>query len=53
MPAKSQAQARAMHAAAEGKSTLGIPKRVGKEFVAETRGKKVSKLPEHVKKAKK
>ena len=53
MPAKSQAQNRAMHAAAEGKSTLGIPKKVGKEFVAETHGKKVSKLPEHVKKARK
>ena len=46
MPAKSQAQARAMYAAAEGHSTLGIPAKVGKEFAAATH--KVSKLPEHV-----
>jgi hypothetical protein len=30
---KSQAQRRAMYAAAEGKSSLGIPKKVGREFV--------------------
>lgn len=53
MPAKSKAQNAAMHAAAEGRSNLGIPKKVGKEFVAATHGKKVSKLPEHVKKGKK
>lgn len=34
MPAVSKAQQRAMYAAAEGHSTLGIPKSVGKEFVA-------------------
>ena len=33
MPIKSKAQQGAMYAAAEGKSTLGIPKKVGKEFV--------------------
>ena len=32
MPPVSQAQRRAMRAAAAGKSTLGIPKKVGKEF---------------------
>jgi hypothetical protein len=32
MPPVSKAQARAMYAAAEGKSTLGIPKSVGKDF---------------------
>lgn len=32
-PPVSEAQRRAMYAAAEGKSTLGIPKKVGKEFV--------------------
>lgn len=32
MPPKSKAQARAMFAAAEGKSTKGIPQKVGKEF---------------------
>lgn len=33
MPYKSKAQQGAMYAAAAGKSTLGIPKKVGKEFV--------------------
>ena len=33
MPVKSKAQQKAMYAAAEGESTLGIPKKVGKEFV--------------------
>jgi len=33
MPSKTKRQARAMRAAAAGKSTLGIPKKVGKEFV--------------------
>jgi 8-oxo-dGTP pyrophosphatase MutT (NUDIX family) len=35
MPAVSEKQRRAMYAAANGKSTLGIPKKVGKEFVAQ------------------
>ena len=40
MPSKTPRQARAMRAAAAGKSTLGIPKKVGKEFVkADTRRK--------------
>ena len=40
MPAVSEAPRRAMFAAAEGKSTLGIPKTVGKEFAeADTGGK--------------
>ena len=47
MPIESKAQQRAMYAAAAGKSTLGIPKKVGKEFVAA--GKAKSKLPERVK----
>jgi len=34
MPAKSKAQFRAMQAAAHGKSTLGIPESVGKEFTS-------------------
>lgn len=33
MPAASERQRRAMFAAAEGRSTLGIPKKVGKEFI--------------------
>ena len=34
MPMISEAQRRAMFAAKEGKSTLGIPQKVGAEFVA-------------------
>lgn len=33
MPVVSRRQRRAMFAAAHGKSTLGIPRRVGEEFV--------------------
>ena len=43
MPATSQAQYRAMQAAAHGKSTKGIPASVGKEYVAAT--KNVQALP--------
>lgn len=39
---KSQAQRRAMYAAASGKSTIGIPAKVGREFV---KGDKPGKLP--------
>jgi hypothetical protein len=48
MPAVSKAQNAAMRAAASGHSTLGIPKKVGKEFVSATHGKEVSKMPEHI-----
>lgn len=48
MPIESKAQNAAMHAAAEGKSTLGIPKSVGQEFVAA--GPASSNLPQKVKK---
>lgn len=47
MPAKSKAQLRAMYAAANGKSALGIPKSVGQEYVAATPKKK--RLPSKVK----
>lgn len=47
MPSVSQAQNAAMHAAAEGHSTLGIPRKVGREFVKADEGRKISKLPEH------
>jgi hypothetical protein len=50
MPAKSQAQARAMFAASEGKSTLGIPKSVGREFADATPS--VKALPKRVKRGK-
>lgn len=42
MPPRSEAQRRAMQAAAHGKSTLGIPRKVGKEF---TQADKGGKLP--------
>lgn len=47
MPIESKAQQRAMYAAAAGKSNIGIPKKVGKEFVAAGPAKK--SLPEKVK----
>ena len=43
MPPVSQAQRKAMYAAKAGKSTLGIPQKVGAEFVA---ADKPGKLPE-------
>jgi len=49
MPPKSQQQRKAMYAAASGKSTLGIPPSVGKEFVAADRG---GKLPKRARKGK-
>ena len=47
MPPKSEAQRRAMRAAAAGKSTVGIPQKVGKEFVKSDTG---GKLPKRAKK---
>lgn len=44
---KSQKQRGAMHAAAEGRSTIGIPKKVGKEFV---KGDTGGKLPKRARK---
>jgi hypothetical protein len=49
MPPRSEAQRGAMYAAAKGKSTIGIPKKVGKEFVA---ADKPGKLPQKVKQKK-
>jgi type IV secretory pathway VirB10-like protein len=46
-PPVSEAQRRAMHAAASGKSTIDIPKSVGKEFADADKG---GKLPEKVSK---
>jgi hypothetical protein len=45
VPVVSEAQRAAMYAAAEGHSTLGIPKKVGQEFIAASHG--VKNLPEH------
>ena len=50
MPPVSEAQRKAMFAAAEGKSTLGIPKSVGKEFANADKG---GKLPQKKKKSRK
>jgi hypothetical protein len=50
-PFKSDAQRRAMYAAAEGESTIGIPKKVGKEFVNDSKDQDQSKLPEKVEKS--
>lgn len=47
MPMLSKAQNAAMHAAAEGESTIGIPKSVGQEFVQASHGENVKALPEH------
>lgn len=43
MPPVSQQQRKAMYAAKAGKSTLGIPKKVGAEFVAADKGGKLPK----------
>ena len=48
MPVVSESQRRAMFAAKEGKSTLGIPKSVGADFIAASPAGK--KLPEKVSK---
>jgi hypothetical protein len=45
MPMKSKQQNKAMHAAAEGHSNIGIPQSVGKKFVKEQHGKSVKNLP--------
>ena len=43
MPPKSEAQRRAMFAAASGNSTIGIPQSVGKEFAVADPGGKLPK----------
>jgi hypothetical protein len=45
MPPVSKAQNAAMHAAAAGKSTLGIPKKVGQEFTEDLPKGSVKRLP--------
>lgn len=45
---KSQSQNAAMHAAAEGRGTLGIPKGVAEEYVAGAHGKSMKGKPMHV-----
>lgn len=48
MPVVSKAQNAAMHAAASGNSTLGIPQSVGAEFTADQAPGSVKKLPKRV-----
>lgn len=43
MPPKSQQQRKAMAVAASGKSTLGIPAKVGAEFMKADKGGKLPK----------
>jgi hypothetical protein len=43
MPPVSQQQRRAMYAAKEGKSNIGIPQKVGAEFIAADKGGKLPK----------
>jgi hypothetical protein len=43
MPMQSEQQRKAMHAAAAGKSNIGIPKDVGKKFAAHDQGGKLPK----------
>jgi hypothetical protein len=49
MPPVTEKQRRAMYAAEEGKSNIGIPKSVGKEFTEADKG---GKLPEKAKEKK-
>jgi hypothetical protein len=45
-PPVSEAQRRAMFAAREGRSTLGIPKKVGQEFAHDAAGSFAARWPE-------
>ena len=52
VPPKSEAQRRAMQSAAAGKSTLGIPQKVGREFSKSDPGGKLPKRKPPPKKGK-
>lgn len=45
MPSVSRAQQKAMHAAAAGNSTIGIPQSVGEDFAAADHARGPAKLP--------
>jgi hypothetical protein len=49
MPSVSRAQQQAMHAAASGNSTLGIPQSVGEDFAAADHARGPAKLPARAK----
>lgn len=53
MPSVSKAQNAAMHSAAEGRSTIGIPQSVGREFSDAQAPGSVKDLPERVHKVNK
>lgn len=56
MPSKSKAQNRLMHAAAKNPAIAkrtGVPMKVAKEYLKADAGRKIKKLPMHVKKSKK
>lgn len=46
MPSVSRRQQRAMFAAKEGESTIGIPQKVGADFAAADQARGPKKLPE-------
>lgn len=46
MPSVSRAQQKAMHAAAAGNSSIGIPQSVGEDFSAADHARGPAKLPE-------
>lgn len=52
MPSVSRQQQKAMFSAAAGHSTLGIPKKVGKDFAAADIARGPKKLPQRVKSGK-
>lgn len=52
MPSVSRQQQKAMFAAASGHSTLGIPKKVGKDFANADIARGPKKLPQRVSKGK-
>jgi hypothetical protein len=49
MPSVSRAQQAAMHAAAAGNSTIGIPRSVGEDFAAADHARGPAKLPARAK----
>ena len=56
MPSKSKAQNPLMHAVEKNPklgARMGVPQKVAKEYVKADKGRKIKKLPLHVKKAKK
>ena len=48
MPIKSKAQQKAMYAATSGKSDIGIPKKVAKEYIKSTPKKAYASMPRKV-----